>query len=74
MCISHYETFRSNDKLPATYEVVYGHAWRPDQANSDGASDGSHSISLEQLKQELRARKLNKHEQRPFLLLGQILV
>ncbi len=56
--ISHYETFRSNDKLPATYEVVYGHAWRPDQANSDGASDGSHSISLEQLKQELRARKL----------------
>lgn len=24
-----YETFRHNDKLPATYEVVYGHAWSP---------------------------------------------
>ena len=23
----HYETFRSDDKLPATYEIVYGHAW-----------------------------------------------
>lgn len=23
-----YEQFRSNGKLPATFEVVYGHAWR----------------------------------------------
>jgi malonyl-CoA O-methyltransferase len=23
-----YEQFRTNDKLPATFEVVYGHAWR----------------------------------------------
>jgi malonyl-CoA O-methyltransferase len=23
-----YERFRSDDRLPATYEVVYGHAWR----------------------------------------------
>ncbi|CAK0758317.1 Malonyl-(acyl-carrier protein) O-methyltransferase [Gammaproteobacteria bacterium] len=22
-----YETFRRNDRLPATYEVIYGHAW-----------------------------------------------
>ena len=24
-----YEQFRQQDRLPATYEVVYGHAWRP---------------------------------------------
>lgn len=24
-----YESFRSNGKLPATFEVVYGHAWKP---------------------------------------------
>ena len=23
-----YEVYRANDKLPASYEVVYGHAWR----------------------------------------------
>ena len=26
-----YEQFRVEDRLPATYEVVYGHAWRPKQ-------------------------------------------
>ena len=30
--VSAYENFRENDLLPATYEVVYGHAW--------GVSDG----------------------------------
>lgn len=25
----HYERFRKNGKLPATFEVVYGHAWKP---------------------------------------------
>ena len=55
--ISHYETFRSDNKLPATYEVVYGHAWRSDQESSARSGDNSQSISLEQLKQDLRARK-----------------
>ena len=27
--IEAYETFRTNGSLPATYEVVYGHAWGP---------------------------------------------
>lgn len=26
---SNYETFRTAGKLPATFEVVYGHAWKP---------------------------------------------
>jgi malonyl-CoA O-methyltransferase len=24
-----YEGFRRDGKLPATFEVIYGHAWRP---------------------------------------------
>jgi malonyl-CoA O-methyltransferase len=29
--INHYETLRVEGKLPATFEVVYGHAWKPQQ-------------------------------------------
>ncbi len=55
--ISHYETFRSDNKLPATYEVVYGHAWQAHQERSGSVGDGSQTISLEQLKQDLKAKK-----------------
>ncbi len=34
--IKAYETFRSNGRLPASYEVVYGHAWAPEQQQSSG--------------------------------------
>lgn len=27
--VNHYETLRVEGKLPATFEVVYGHAWKP---------------------------------------------
>ncbi len=27
--IAQYETLRQNGKLPATYEIIYGHAWKP---------------------------------------------
>lgn len=27
--LAHYERFRSNGRLPATYEVIYAHGWRP---------------------------------------------
>lgn len=27
--INHYEMLRTSGKLPATYEVIYGHAWKP---------------------------------------------
>ncbi|MFH2135644.1 MAG: malonyl-ACP O-methyltransferase BioC [Pseudomonadota bacterium] len=27
--IANYETLRRNGKLPATFEIVYGHAWKP---------------------------------------------
>ena len=36
--LENYECHRRNGKLPATFEVVYGHAWRPKpQVTSDGA-------------------------------------
>ncbi len=31
-----YEQFRSQGKLPATFEVIYGHAWRPISMRSAG--------------------------------------
>ncbi|MBU0689275.1 MAG: malonyl-ACP O-methyltransferase BioC [Gammaproteobacteria bacterium] len=35
--IANYETLRRNGKLPATFEIVYGHAWKPvPKAASDG--------------------------------------
>lgn len=39
-----YEGFRQDGKLPATYEVVYGHAWGPIQRS--GAPHGETAIPL----------------------------
>ncbi|MDJ0807589.1 MAG: malonyl-ACP O-methyltransferase BioC [Gammaproteobacteria bacterium] len=41
-----YEQFRIDGRLPASYEVVYGHAWAPAQRTRDGVT----SISLESLR------------------------
>jgi len=29
--VAHYEQFRKDDIIPASYEVVYGHAWKTKQ-------------------------------------------
>ena len=34
-----YEQFRIEGRLPATYEVVYGHAWRPEKLQLQTVSD-----------------------------------
>jgi malonyl-CoA O-methyltransferase len=48
-----YERFRQNGRLPATYEVVFAHAWVPaEPARADGTS-----VSLEEIRRELRARR-----------------
>jgi malonyl-CoA O-methyltransferase len=44
-----YEQFRVNDKLPATYEVVYGHAWKPAFSKQKNV-DGQQAISLGEFK------------------------
>lgn len=54
--IKHYESYRHNNKLPATYEVIYGHAWQPDRVKKDKTS-GVQTVSLDDLKQDLKNRK-----------------
>jgi malonyl-CoA O-methyltransferase len=37
--VENYEQQRRDGKLPATYEVIYGHAWKvPPRVTKDGAA------------------------------------
>jgi malonyl-CoA O-methyltransferase len=49
-----YEHFRLDGRLPATYEVVFAHAWVP-AASARQRADAA--VSLEEIKRELRARR-----------------
>jgi malonyl-CoA O-methyltransferase len=53
-----YEQFRKDGRLPATYEVVFAHAWAPAQPARRGNEPTS--VSLEEIKRELRARREKK--------------
>jgi malonyl-CoA O-methyltransferase len=44
-----YERFRKDGRLPASYEVVYGHAWAPSQRQADGVTQ----IPLEAVRQQM---------------------
>jgi malonyl-CoA O-methyltransferase len=44
-----YEKFRKEGRLPATYEVVYGHAWKP-EIGKRRTIDGQQKIELEEFK------------------------
>jgi len=37
---AHYETFRRDNRLPATFEILYGHAWKPEHAPAEHLPDG----------------------------------
>jgi malonyl-CoA O-methyltransferase len=50
-----YERFRQDGRLPATYEVVFAHAWTPSAAAAS-ARDGTR-VSLEEIKRKLRAHR-----------------
>jgi malonyl-CoA O-methyltransferase len=50
-----YEAFRQDGRLPATYEVVFGHAWTP--ATAARRSTGGATVSLDDVKQQLRSRR-----------------
>lgn len=59
--INQYESFRhasQDNKLPATYEVIYGHAWKAEHDKKEKASSVQ-SVSLADLKQELQKRISN---------------
>jgi malonyl-CoA O-methyltransferase len=53
-----YEQFRKDGRLPATYEVVFAHAWVP--AHAAHRVTEPTSVSLEEIKRELRARREKK--------------
>jgi malonyl-CoA O-methyltransferase len=53
---SAYERFRQDGRLPATYEVVFGHAWTPGGAAPRSSQDSS-TVSLEDIKRQLRERR-----------------
>jgi malonyl-CoA O-methyltransferase len=51
-----YEKFRQDGRLPATYEVVFAHAWAPAEP-ARRSNPRQAGVSLEDLKRELRARR-----------------
>jgi malonyl-CoA O-methyltransferase len=48
--VSAYEHYRHDGRLPATYEVIYGHAWAPEHLPVASGAFGEARISVEQLK------------------------
>ena len=51
-----YERFREDGRLPATYEVVFAHAWAPAHTTRRDPKEPT-SVSLEEIKRELRGRR-----------------
>lgn len=46
MMSDHYEKYRKDGKLPATYEVVYGHAWMPKNKRQLPSNTGTVTVDL----------------------------
>lgn len=53
--IAQYERYRVDGRLPASYEVVYGHAWAP-AAGALGVSGSEFRVDVDSLAHSLRAR------------------
>ena len=51
--VAAYEAFRTAGRLPATYEVVYGHAWKPAAAKRKTV-DGVQAIDLHEFKRMVK--------------------
>jgi malonyl-CoA O-methyltransferase len=51
-----YEAYRHDGRLPATFEVVFGHAWIP-AADTRRSSREGVAVSLDDVKQQLRSRR-----------------
>ncbi len=41
-----YESFRNDDVLPATYEIVYGHAWKPVLSDKKSQSSNQQFVEI----------------------------
>jgi malonyl-CoA O-methyltransferase len=53
--VAAYEKFRADGRLPATYEVVFAHAWVPAASGPRGTTQ--QSVPLDDLKRQLRLRR-----------------
>jgi malonyl-CoA O-methyltransferase len=51
--VAAYEKFRHDGRLPATYEVVYGHAWKPEFSKRKTV-DGQQAIDLNEFKRMVK--------------------
>jgi malonyl-CoA O-methyltransferase len=51
-----YEQFRQDGLLPASYEVVFAHAWAPTSSARRNRPDGA-EVSLQELKRQLKSRR-----------------
>ena len=51
--VATYEQFRREGRLPATYEVVYGHAWKPEFGKRK-TIDGQQAINLAEFKRMVK--------------------
>ena len=49
--LDHYEQCRVEGELPATYEVVYGHAWAPAVVSARRLDEHTHTFPVSSLKQ-----------------------
>ncbi|MBI3714892.1 MAG: malonyl-ACP O-methyltransferase BioC [Betaproteobacteria bacterium] len=53
--VTGYEQFRRDGRLPATYEVVYGHAWKP-AIGKRKTIDGQQKIDLKEFERMVRGK------------------
>lgn len=51
--IDAYEVYRANGVLPVSHEVIYGHAWVPENKQQQTSSCGVQQVSLDDLKNTL---------------------
>jgi malonyl-CoA O-methyltransferase len=52
-----YEQFRQENRLPATYEVIYGHAWKATRSLIKPATEGNIvSIPVDSLRRKGQGR------------------
>lgn len=51
--IEAYETYRTDAVLPVTHEVIYGHAWVPENKNEVSGQCGVQQVSLDDLQKTL---------------------
>lgn len=50
MVLAAYEEFRKEGRVPASFEVIYGHAWKPGKTKTSKTSGNTAYIPVDSLK------------------------